>query len=388
MSDVNYTAFNGASNHKDIALDDNSHMSDVRTLLTSQGFMKDTDSFLYDNPVTGLKTVLQPRSAEATARLSACLWPAVPGEGFNNQIIQIVSVAESNPSFLGTTPQDGWLRNSSIFGVRAKLNPEFSDNNAGMFEPLMLQNVQSTNPNAPVSFTQCIIVQKGAIINLDISSWGALGFGYCITSAMGADIIPEEGLYQIYGNPSPNSPGAQSYASVSRYANGFKPNGDSIQIQSNQALGIAQQYDVEYSTLTFSSWSLSQGTFNGKTINCSTPIPSGVSALANAARAFDPTMEVAVMSADVGAGDGWQPGPPAGTTSVPSGGTQPGSPTAGPQSSQTYGAPMTNPYSPRTKPATRGGGLVGSMEVYFLVFTDKEAANNIIRVLNNPTMGV
>lgn len=272
-----YTAFNGASKTLSIEFDDSTKMSDVRTTLTGKGFMGASDVFLYENPVTELKTVLMPKSAEANVPLSKCLWPSAPDAGYNNPIIQIVNVAGSNPSFLGTTPEDGWLRSSTVFGVSASLNPEFSTQNAGMFEPLMLQNVQSADPNNPVSFTQCIIVQKGAIINLNISSWGALGFGYCVTSAMGTDIIPEAGLYQVYGNPSNNASGSQSYTTISRYANGFQPNGDSIQIQSNKALGIAKQYNVEYSTLTFSSWSLNQATIGGTTYNCSTPIPSDCS---------------------------------------------------------------------------------------------------------------
>ncbi len=97
-----------------------------------------------------------------------------------------------------------------------------------------------------------------------------------------------------------------------------RPRGDTIQIEANAALQIATQYNVAYSTLTISSWSLSSWTdSNGNTWSSSTPIPGGVSDFA------------------AGAGDGgFSPPPPGGNASIPGGVVVPAAPKASPPSAQ------------------------------------------------------
>jgi hypothetical protein len=346
-------------------------MDEVRTALGSQ--ISDQDSFLYENPVTELKTVLTPTSAEKTARLSVCCFPPVPEQGVTDSIIQVVSTSTSSPSFMGTTPESGYLSPNPYFGVNVRLNEvdkSAIDNNKGMFQPVLLENVQSCNPDNPANFTYAVICQKGAIVEFDISCWGAAGFSFTITSAMSESAdINSGGLYVCYGDDSFNK---ISVTGLRRYNS---QSGDTIQIEANAALGIAAEYNVEYSTVTCSGWSLNQWTdMDGNTHASSTPIPGS---------AMSESIETKTTSqADSG---GFQPGPPAGTGSIPGGTTQPATPTAGPPSNQTFGG--IESASPGSKPSTRAEGLVGAIDVFFLVFDSQEDANTVIKILNSGTMG-
>ena len=164
MTTQNYTAFIGVT-PKVISLDESSTMDQVRTALGSS--MASTDNFLYYNTVTDEKTVLWPTSIETTAKLSACNFPAVPSQNINTPILQIVSTAENDQALLGTSTPSGYVYNSQYFGVKIGLNEVDAaavTNNNGMFQPVMLQNVVSANPDYPLSFQYAMICQKGAII--------------------------------------------------------------------------------------------------------------------------------------------------------------------------------------------------------------------------------
>ena len=379
MSTTSYNVYINATCTVE-TFDPNSTLTDVRTALTNKGLMKSTDSFLYKNLATKLKTVFGPISAENQAQLSAVLFPAVPSQLSNSyQLVQIVSTASDAPSLLGSTPPYNYFRPNGQMGVTVYLNdtdPLAIKNNKGMFEPVLLQNVESSNPAAPVTFTNCVIVQKGAIISLDITSWGAAGFGYVVTAASaigGTDIAPPPPLVAGYTSNF----GKTETRTLSRYVGDFQKPGDTIQIESNASLKIAKQYNVSYSTITVSTYSLSAWTTSdGTTYSSSKPIPSGAGATGTGGN--EPTLLVA--DAD------WTPPPPAGRSDVPSGTTVSGSPKAGPPSTQKFGTIKSR--TPATLPATRAGGLVGSVEIYFLVFDSKEDANTVIKVLNTGTMQV
>jgi len=351
-----------------------STVAEVRKTLTTAGRMKDTDVFLYQNPVTQLKTVLAPRSAEDTAKLQSIAFPAVQAAGNNHQLIQIVSVARESPSLLGTTPAEGWFRPNAQMSVRIGLNtrdPSAISNNRGLFNPVLLENVQSADPNNPVSFRNCCIVQKGTIISFDTGSWGAAGFGYTITAAanMGANIC--DGMYISYDG-SPRTPYDRSTTtSLNRYVG--SPN--TIQIESNASMRIATQLNIAYSTITVNTFSLSSWEKkDGTKYQSSTPIPSGPSNENTSGMLLQSNSSVS----------NWTPPPPAGQSSVPGGAVIPASPKAGPPSEEKFSSVYAP--TPLKCPATRAEGLVGSIQIYFLVFTSKEAANAVIKVLNSGTM--
>jgi hypothetical protein len=371
---TSYNIFIGA-NSSVHTFDSTTTLAEVRIALTDLGLMSSTDSFLYENSMTQLKTVFGPVSDEVNAYISGATFPAVPSELSNSyELIQIVSTASDAPAFLGTTPPDGYFRPNGQMAVNISLNNSDQvaiSNNAGMFEPVLLQNVQSANADDPVSFTNCVIVQKGAIISFNIASWGAAGWGYTITAAEslgGTNIC--DGLFIPYSSNYGNSVST----TLNRYASGNV--GDTIQIQSNASLNIAQQYNVEYSTITVNTYSLTSWSDAAGTVySSSLPIPSG------AAKDFS-------MMLDKETGpEGWVPPPPAGGSDVPSNTTGSGSPKAGPPSTQTFGSPI-NSLIPASCPATRSTGLVGSVEIYFLVFDNVTDANTVIKVLNAGTMQV
>jgi len=358
MTATNYTVYNGATPQV-FSLDPTDTMADVRTALG--GFMASTDNFLYENTVTELKTVLTPVSAEAEAKLSGCQFPPVPGQ-VTTPIIQIVSTSATSPSFMGNSPSTGYVNDNPQFGIRCVLNDTDAaavTNNAGMFQPVMLENVVSCNPVNPANFTYAMICQKGAIVAFDISCWGAAGYGYTVTSAMSTSTdINADGLYILYDSDF----GLQTNTQLRRYNTKA---GDTIQIEANKALHISTQYNVAYSTITFSGWSMSSWTdMNGNPHSSSLPIPS--------------------LSADTDGG--FQPGPPAGGSDIPGGTTQPAAPTAGPPSNQVFGGFETGtPLAPA--PSTRSAGLVGSIELFCLVFDSDADAKAVIKVLNSGASG-
>lgn len=362
MSSQQYTVYNGAT-PKTFTLDTSATMADVRQALGS--YMATTDNFLYENPITGLKTVLTPVSSERTARLRGCQFPPVPSQGVENPIIQVVSTSNKTPTLLGTTPESGYVHSGPLFGVRARLNetdPVAIKNNKGMFQPVMLENVISANPDHPLSFTYAMICQKGAIVEFDISCWGAAGFGFAITSDMSAPICP--GLVV----PFTDNFGRQSVTTMRRYAS---KEADTIQIEANAALGIAKTLDIEYSTIIFRGWSLDDWTSDGHDYHSDLSIPTG------------PQGSFAV--GNIFKDGGFQPGPPAGSKDIPGGTTQSGSPTGGPPSNQQIG--IIGSYHPGSIPTTRAGGLVGAIQLYCLVFDNDEDAKNIIKVLNAGDQG-
>ena len=372
---TSYNVYIGA-NSSIQSFDSTTTLAEARATLTNAGLMTKTDAFLYENPVTGLKTVFGPVSDEKNAKITAATFPPVPSQLSNDyELVQIVSTAANAPALLGTQPSDGYFRPNGQMAVSVSLNNTDANaitNNKGMFEPVLLQNVQSANPDAPVSFTNCVIVQKGAIVSFDVASWGAAGFGFVIDAAEsigGVNICP--GLFVVY----PDNFGKSETTVLRRYVGDASKNGDTIQIQSNASLNIAKQYNVEYSTVTVKTFSLSSWTdSNGNTFSSSKPIPSG---------GADDFAEALGLEDSKG---GWVPPPPAGKSDIPSGTTKSGSPTAGPPSKQTIGTIRS--VTPNSCPATRSGGLVGSVEIYFLVFDSKEDADTVIKVLNAGTMQV
>ena len=372
---TSYNVYIGA-NSTVHSFDSTTTLADARTTLTTAGLMTTTDAFLYENPVTGLKTVFGPVSDEKNAKITAATFPAVPSQLPNDyELVQIVSTAASAPAFLGTTPSDGYFRPNGQMAVSVKLNTTDADaiaNNKGMFEPVLLQNVQSSNPDAPVSFTNCVIVQKGAIVSFEVASWGAAGYGYVIDAAEsigGVNICP--GLFITY----PNNFGRSATTVLTRYVGDAAKSGDTIQIEANASLNIAKQYNVEYSTVTVKTFSLDSWTdTNGNTYSSSKSIPSGPSEDFAEALGLDDSTS------------GWTPPPPGGKSDIPSGTTKSGTTTAGPPSTQTIGA--ISSVTPTSCPTTRSGGLVGSVEIYFLVFDSKADADTVIKVLNAGTMQV
>tara|TARA_R110000868_G_scaffold411064_2_gene701629 strand:- start:23222 stop:24343 length:1122 start_codon:yes stop_codon:yes gene_type:complete len=370
MAAQNYTAYVGVTPTV-VSLDDGSTMAQVRTALGSS--MASTDNFLYENTVTQEKTVLWPVSQESVAKLSGCHFPPVPGQGVNTPIIQIVSTAENDQSLMGTRTASGYVYNSQYFGVKISLNETDAaavTNNQGMFQPVMLQNVVSANPSYPLSFQNAMICQKGAIIQFDISCWGAAGWGYTITSTMNTSTdICGSPLYAIY----PAGSGAKMGGLGLRRYNSKA--GDTIQMKANAALGIAKQYNVEYSTITVKGWSLSEWAEPRTTNN--TPIPSG------------PTLEEAMRSGinldEMIDASNFVPPPPAGGGDIPGGTSQPGTPTAGPPSNQKFGT--FSGCTPSGIPNTRSEGLVGSIDIFCLVFDSDADAKAVIKILNSGTMG-
>jgi len=364
---TNYYVYIGAKSTIE-SFDSTETLADVRKALTAKGLMTTTDAFLYENEATSLKTVYAPQSAEKNHPVSLATFPAVASLSEDYELIQIVSTSATSPSFLGDSPADNYFRPIPQFGVSVSLNmsdPAAKVINKDMFEPVLLESVQSSNPDAPISFSNCVIVQKGAVVSFDVSSWGAAGWGLIIDAAETTSTSICPGIFITYDN---DNFGSIETTTLDRYVGNATKSGDTIQIESNASLKLGSQYNVAYSTITVKTFSLSEWTdSSGKVYSSSLQIPSSTS------ETLDDKGNVA-------------PPPPSGQSDVPSNSVGSGTPVSGPKSKQTFGG--ISSVRPTSCPATRSSGLVDQIEIYFLVFDSKADADTVIKVLNKGTMHI
>ena len=128
--------------------------------------------FIYYNTFTEKKAVLTDRSLESERSVDQIAFDA---------IITMARVQGAKTDLIGM--KTDWL-NDRHCGVRISLNKheEAKKQNEGKFEPLMITDVQPTNPGSSAFYDRAVICEKGSVVNFEISSWGAAGFGYSITS--------------------------------------------------------------------------------------------------------------------------------------------------------------------------------------------------------------
>jgi|JFJP01.1.fsa_nt_gi hypothetical protein len=329
----------------------------LRSLREKLGNKADNYDFVYYNDFTDKKTILNDRNVEIKQTIDKIVFP-------DHTVIMTVVQGQKTDLFGMKT---NWLYNRHT-GVQIVLNQ--SDNaarqqNADKFQPIMLTDVQPSNQNSNAFYDRAVICEKSSIIQFNISSWGAVGFGYSITSEK--DSICDN-LYITYGN----NPNRQSNSSLLRY----QRSNNSIQIESTETLHIPTSDIITYQKITVKTWRLTSYEQNGKTFTSNTQPPQ-IIASPMIARTFALTgMQLFSPLETKGVFD---PGSPGGDTFVPGQDIQSGAPGLGPESQQQFGS-----FSLISED-DRNSTVLGSVVFYFFVFRDKEAANRVINVLNAPS---
>lgn len=315
-----------------------------------------TYAFVYYNPFTKKKTILNDRSVEGaqTVGLTA----------FNGTTI-IMTVVSGNKTDLFGTKAD-WLYDRHL-GIRIVKNTADADaaaTNQGKFDPVMLTDIQPSNSSSNVFYQRAVICEKDTVIQFNISSWGAAGYGYSIKSDK--DTITD-GLYITLGD----SPNRQVNTGLRRYSS----SNNSIQINSTQALNIPTQDVINYQKVTVKSWRVTSYDQGGKSYSSNTQAPVITSPHHMMPMAMPGPSFANFATAGSG---GFDPGSPGGDTYVPGHDIQTGAPGRGKPSDQKFGS-ISN-----IKGDDPNTTVLGAVVFYFFVFKDHAAASQVINVLNAP----
>lgn len=299
-------------------------------------------NFMYYNTFTEKKTVLNDRSLEASRSVSQITL---------DNIISMARVYGSKTDLVGM--KTDWLHDRHT-GVKITLNTKDSEakaQNAGKFSPIMITDVQPTNPSVSAFYDRAVICEKGSVINFDISSWGAAGFGYSIQS--NKETICEY-LYNSFGD----NPDRKAYSQLRRY----KESKNTIQIESTDDLGIPSADVINYQKITVKTWRMTSYKKDGKTYKSNTQAP----------------LIQANGAASISLRAGYDPGDPEGDIYIPGTDIETAAPGQGSPSEQSFGT-ISN-----IQQDDRDNTVLGAVVFYFFVFKDKEAANRVINVLNTP----
>ena len=324
---------------KTVDLDPNATLSDVRKQLNLQFRQY---QFVYYNEMIEGQMILNHESQEKQLKLKKFI--------FEPDMLKMANVSSENPDFFGN--RSDFFRDRNM-GVRVTRNiedggPLGSDD----FEPLMLQDVNPANPDSSDFFADnMVICQKGALVQFEISSWGAAGFGFSIKTQRDPIV---DGLYCL---TSEDSFGKENWITQRRYQGVSGQPGTTIKIESLEERGFSKDLKTEYSKITVKTWNVTSWTGDGKTHASALTPPSA-------------RLGLEEDSGDLFGGD------PSGNTYVPAKSVQPAMPTTGKASSQTIGT-VDDIQSDGE------GHVIGAVTFLVFVFTDKTQANSVINILNS-----
>jgi len=352
-----YNVYVSGTNYT-IEANPNEKLNSVRQKVKQKvGSETDNYRFVYYDSFTEKKTILGDQGVESKRTLQNLTFPG-------NTVI--MTVVEGKKTDLFGMKTD-WLY-SQHAGVQIVLNESDAvarQKNAGKFQPIMLTDVQASNPLSNAYYDRVVICEKSSVIQFNISSWGAAGFGYEIRSER--ETI-NGGLYVVYGN----SPNRQGTVTSRRYSD----SNNSIQIESAEQLNIPSADVIHYQKITVKTWRITSYSQDGKIFQSNTEAP--VIEAPPSSRMNFTASEFGMRLSGFQRTGGFEPGEPGGDIYVPGKDIQTGVPGRGPASEQTFGVigDVIDDY--------RHNKFLGAVVFYFFVFQNREAANRVINVLNAP----
>lgn len=333
-----------------IEADPSDSLSSLRKKIGSKA---DNFEFLYFNTMTEAKTILSPTSLEEKRTIKDVV--------FENNTVLMAVVSGEKTDLFGTKAD--WLNDRHV-GVKISLNnvdtngKKENSSNGGKFEPIMLTDVQPSNPNSSVFFKNAVICEKGSVIEFRISSWGAAGYGYKIQSDKDTIV---KGLYNSFGD----SQNKKSYSTLRRYQDSI----NTIQIESTESLKISTSEIINYQKVTIKTWRMTSYKKDGKKYSSDMKAPDIYAPVKQ-------TQSFRTMSLFATAKGGFDPGSPGGEVYVPGKDIETAAPSRGGNSEQTFGS-ISNINEDDPDHST-----LGSVVLYFFVFKDRAAAEKVINVLN------
>lgn len=250
-------------NLREVQVDSDAYLSDVRGTLDIPFY---SYHFVYFNSVLETKQVLNDQRWEASKRLR-------DGFVFPPNSILLANMSESHPDFFGHRVDTFRDRH---MGVQVRRNTVDAKPAPSDFDPIMLNEVAMANPDTDLAFDRVVICQAGSLLQFDLYSWGAAGWGYSVRSDR--DIIVDK-LYRSY---TEQDYGSAQWLTLRRYQDTYNQPGPTIRVDALTKSQLAGGFTAEYSKLTVRTWRVSSYGRDSRTFSSDLQPPSTVRAIADA----------------------------------------------------------------------------------------------------------
>ncbi len=281
--------------------------------------------------------------------------------GINNQSYLTDKEKTKAVDLIGFTT-DWWF--DRYMSCRMRLNttdPEARVANNGKFQPFMLTNVKTANPNLPgISMENVVICEKDSIVEFNMSSWRSAGYGYQIKPVSGTPINSSP-LYITFTD-CPNG-GDYANTTLRRYfAKNESQNNSTIKVVATDSLNLGGQ-TLNYMKFSIRTWKVNAYEKPaGTRYSCNLPLP------VPSESTRDVTVTTTPYTKLVSAPE----------TVVPGGTIEPGSTVpSGDQSTQTIGTIYN------VADSQEPNSIVGEVVFYVFVFKTKAEAEAVFGRMND-----
>ncbi len=375
-STMNIPCYKGVdpADTKTYQIDPTTLLSDVRTLLTTDGFMPADDSnnnvgyrfvSLKTKNTQNLNDCIINESVESLVQLSGVL-------GNANQLIITNEFATTKPDLMGIAT--AWWFNRYV-SAQCTLNmsdPDAITQNQSIqaFPPLMLTNVIPTSQNVVGIYDNVCVCCDGAVVQFTINSWGSAGFQFYIGSDAGEPIVQDLNMLFGWGGGALDTYG--SSGPIRRWESEQK----TIQINATSELTIPSGQTISYQKVTFktkrvTAWS------NGNESHSSNTNPPPLMPPPSIKAQFHPMLH-AMAQSNIQTNS---MAALADAVVLPGQGITPGAPTQGGGSGQQWGPPASITTDDWTQ-------ALGEVVVFFFVFKTHDDAVKIINGYNAPNPNI
>lgn len=255
--------------------------------------------------------------------------------------ISMVDSETHTPIFSGTKVNWFTDRNLQVAIALNNVDNEAKQVNTGKFNPYLVDGIRNGLTNEFTWFDKAPICVKGSAITFQISCWAAAGYGYSIKSDR--ETIVED-LYIMAGD----SPGRQMNTDLRRY----ERSKNIILVDATASMNIGDADKTQYAKVTIRAWKVTSYKKGGKTysFNGNPPFRRGDGDPGG----FREVGGVVFSGEDV----------------------ETAAPHMGGAGGQDFGT-VTDVVEDRND-------VLGELELYFLVFRDKAAADRVIAATNAP----
>ncbi len=289
----------------------------------------------------------------------------IPLRGINghNSQIYLTDINKQKETDLIGFSTDWWFgRRMSCKMVLNTTDPEASNANKGKFQPFMLTNVKTANPNLPgVSLENVVVCEKDSVIQFEIGSWASAGYGYTIKPTSG-DPINSSPLYRTFTS-CPKDGGNYGKSTLRCYfAKNEGRHRSTIKVVATDSLNLGGE-TLNYMKFSVRTWKVTEfKASDGKTYKCNLPL--------SAAYQKDGTIESGTIpySKLVNGDESPVPG-----TAIEPGTTEP----TGDESEQNFGTIYN------VKASQSPENIIGEVIFYVFVFKTKEDAEAVFGKMNN-----
>jgi hypothetical protein len=349
-------------------LDPITTLKDVRTALGS--YITEDFRFIdFQNKKLTYNDMILSENFEDVATVSRVV-------GLQNQLY-ITDVTKKIKTDLVGFNTDRFFNRHVSCSISLNNEPAAAAANQGKMRPLMLTNVKLANPDVVGwgAMDKVVVCEKESLIQFDVSSWGAAGFGFDISPEAGPS-INNAGLFISFSSCTANN---YANCNLRRYYSPYDPAVDKkmISVIPTASLNIGKDRVLSYMKITAKTWIITRYTRkDGTVVPCDQPIPTLL------------PVRLATRLPALAAEDS-TPGTPfaqltSAETVVPGPTIQPGTTAPSPnQSSQVFGEEIHDLVMDKSP-----NGIIGEITFYVFVFNSHADAVAVFSAINDIDPGV